>query len=51
MDRDVLAERVRTNVPLLNAEQKNVYDSLMMERKEFTFSMLLVGQAKRSSFR
>lgn len=28
-DQDELAERVRTNVPLLNAEQKNVYDSLM----------------------
>ncbi|XP_067635181.1 uncharacterized protein [Eurosta solidaginis] len=28
-DRDELAERVRTNVQLLNAEQKNVYDSLM----------------------
>ncbi|XP_073821521.1 uncharacterized protein [Musca autumnalis] len=28
-DRDELAERVRTNVPLLNPEQKNVYDSLM----------------------
>ncbi|XP_073844099.1 uncharacterized protein, partial [Musca autumnalis] len=28
-DRDELAERVRTNVPLLNPEQMNVYDSLM----------------------
>lgn len=28
-DRDELAERVRTNVSLLNANQKNVYDSLM----------------------
>ncbi|XP_017467368.1 PREDICTED: uncharacterized protein LOC108359826 [Rhagoletis zephyria] len=28
-DQDELAERVRTNVTLLNAEQKNVYDSLM----------------------
>jgi hypothetical protein len=28
-DRDELVERVRTNVPLLNFEQKNVYDSLM----------------------
>ncbi|XP_008182252.1 uncharacterized protein LOC103309183 [Acyrthosiphon pisum] len=28
-DRDEQAERVRKNVPLLNAEQKNVYDSLM----------------------
>ncbi|XP_073821135.1 uncharacterized protein [Musca autumnalis] len=27
--RDELAERVRTNVPLLNPEQKNVYNSLM----------------------
>jgi len=29
MNLDELAERVRTNVPLLNAEQKNVYNSLM----------------------
>jgi len=28
-DRDELVEKVRTNVPLLNAEQKNVYHSLM----------------------
>jgi len=28
-DRDELAERVQTNVSLLNVEQNNVYDSLM----------------------
>jgi len=35
-DRDELDERVRTNVPLLNAEQKNVYDSLMKVVADWT---------------
>jgi len=45
-DRDEQAERVRKNVPLLNSEQKNVYDSLMKVVEDgtggTTFSMLLV---------
>lgn len=47
---DEQAERVKTNVPLLNADLKNVYDSLMkvvaMEQEAFNFSVLLVGQTK-----
>jgi len=53
-DRDEQAERVQTNVPLLNTEQNNVYDSLMKVvddvRETFTLSMHPVGQAKRSYF-
>lgn len=45
-DLDKLADRFRTNLPLLNAEQKNVYDSLMKVVDD-GIGMLLAEQEKR----